>query len=655
MPPTLYDPAGAAVVLGSQLAEGGEGVVYTVVGDAAALVKVYKKRPGREGVAKLRALTAGVTPGLAQVAAWPAAVLAESPGGPVVGFRMLRFVGYEPAHHLYNPRLRERFFPRADWRFLAHAARNVAAAFEEVHRAGCVVGDVNQSNVLVAASALAALIDCDSFQVSAGGRVYRCGVGVSLYTPPELQDASFAAVDRTTHHDGFGLAVLLFQFLVAGRHPFAGVYSGAGEPSFEDHIKAYRFAYSSSAAALGTGPPPFVPGLAALGPELAGLFERAFGPAGVRGRPSAGEWVAALDRFRDRLSPCPAQTGHLRVGNDCPWCAVVRMGGPDYFASVAVVVGEFVFAHARFRELCGLAEPLLAEREDLPDRDEWYATDGPRGTPPPPEDLAHLIALPLAAVAVLVGGGLAVFGCCYSWVLLWAGLLLVGAGVVGVLVASATSAWVVENDRRSREMERTGRILIAAEDEWRRLYQEDASLVAAARQRFESLRSEGRGLSVAFRAEREGLRRNARSLGLGQYLAGFPVADAGLAGIGAGRAALLSAHGIDTAADVTEEAVCAVRGFGPALTRRLVEWRLALEKDFRPNAEPAIPEADLRVLSLRFRQRQDRVFANLKNLADRLRHERAALAAQLDAARDALLTAREAWGQARADAEAMGG
>jgi DNA-binding helix-hairpin-helix protein with protein kinase domain len=68
--------------------------------------------------------------------------------------------------------------------------------------------------------ATAALIDCDSFQITDGAHVFRCPVEVPEFTPPELQGSAFDSQTRTAQHDAFGLAVLIFYLLFLGRHPF---------------------------------------------------------------------------------------------------------------------------------------------------------------------------------------------------------------------------------------------------------------------------------------------------------------------------------------------------------------------------------------------------------------------------------------------------
>ena len=43
-------------------------------------------------------------------------------------------------------------------------------------------------------------------------------------------------------HDAFGLAVLIFQILFMGRHPYSGHFLGSGEMPIERAIREHRFA-----------------------------------------------------------------------------------------------------------------------------------------------------------------------------------------------------------------------------------------------------------------------------------------------------------------------------------------------------------------------------------------------------------------------------
>src|SRR5674476_1330608 len=55
--------------------------------------------------------------------------------------------------------------PAFDRRYQHRAARNLAAALGVLNEGNYIIGDLNESNVLVTPSAMVTLIDVDSFQV----------------------------------------------------------------------------------------------------------------------------------------------------------------------------------------------------------------------------------------------------------------------------------------------------------------------------------------------------------------------------------------------------------------------------------------------------------------------------------------------------------
>ena len=162
--------------------------------------------------------------------AWPSDLLLHQ--GAFRGYVMPLVEGMLPLVNFYVPKLRREKRPLFDYYYLVTAALNVATAMRALHERDYVIGDVNESNILVSDRALATVVDTDSFQVSdaATGAIYRCLVGKPEFTPPELQvpGTNFARVNRAREHDSFGLAVMLFQLLMEGTHPFDGVYSGPG-------------------------------------------------------------------------------------------------------------------------------------------------------------------------------------------------------------------------------------------------------------------------------------------------------------------------------------------------------------------------------------------------------------------------------------------
>ena len=59
--------------------------------------------------------------------------------------------------------------------------------------------------------------------------------------------------------------------------------------------------------------------------------------------------------------------------------------------------------------------------------------------------------------------------------------------------------------------------------------------------------------------------------------------------IGPGRKATLASYGVESAADVSSQTLASIKGFGPALKARLVEWRRIQETRFRfdPHKPPS--------------------------------------------------------------------
>ena len=184
------------------IGRGGEGEVYGIKGRLGIAVKIYNPNLRTRREEKVRAM---VGEGLAvktDLVAYPDEVVTDRRGS-FLGFSMRLVSGYRPLHELYSPKSRQRYFPKADYRFIVHAARNVARAIGKVHQTGCIIGDLNHSGVLVAQEATVALIDADSFQFSLNGNSFPCVVGVPEFTPPELHGKNFASVRRTIEHDNF--------------------------------------------------------------------------------------------------------------------------------------------------------------------------------------------------------------------------------------------------------------------------------------------------------------------------------------------------------------------------------------------------------------------------------------------------------------------
>ena len=299
----VKDTHGRRYTLGKLLGSGGQAEVFTVEGRKELAAKIYRSAPGPIERAKLEWMLAhppapaGI-PGV--LIAWPQELLLDD-HGRLIGILMPRVEHGVPLITAFNPRLRAQKLPHYQRAHLLLVAQRLATIVETMHQAGYVIGDLNESNVLISSAGDVVLIDTDSFQVRAlrDGKVitYRSPVGKPDYTAPEIQGVSFHTVDRSFEHDRFALAVLIFQLLMDGRHPYAGRWLGSDDaPTLEKSIRQGHFPYSRPSAVM--QPPPQAPALAALEPGLAALFERAFGATTISflNRPSGEEWAVLLSR-----------------------------------------------------------------------------------------------------------------------------------------------------------------------------------------------------------------------------------------------------------------------------------------------------------------------------------------------------------------------
>ncbi|MGW0572525.1 hypothetical protein [Streptomyces tauricus] len=332
---------GRRVTLGPQpLKGGGQAAVYPVADHGQIVVKLYREPPGAEQERRLqRMLTLTplggrpIGPGQPPELAWPTA-LARGTEGEFLGYAMRRFG--EPGHvqlvGLFTRAQRLRLFPeRTDWRFMLGVGWNLAFMTARMHYEGLVVGDFSSNNVVVDANGFVTFLDCDSiaFTDPATHEEFPCLMQTADYAAPER----LAGGPATRQSDDFALAVLIYQLLTAGNHPFGGVpRDSESETTVKDNIAASRSYVAEPGCVIvprGVVDPTILP------PALLALARRAFGP-GVTdpaARPQAQDWLRALDEERRLARVCPDRPRHSHGSHltACPWCARTAVTGHDVF------------------------------------------------------------------------------------------------------------------------------------------------------------------------------------------------------------------------------------------------------------------------------------------------------------------------------------
>ncbi|HTU94020.1 MAG TPA: hypothetical protein VMF69_28325 [Gemmataceae bacterium] len=403
---------------GPPLGRGGEASIYAVPEWSDVAAKIYHN-PSEEHAGKLAAMLAAPPvappqPGQHVTLAWPQSRLLEPGGeGRVIGYLMPRLDKAHLIWEVYNPGVRREICPHFHYGSLLRTACNLAAAVAGLHECGYVVGDLNESNVLVTAQALVTLIDVDSCQVPGSDRLYRCRVGRPEYTPPELQGVAFAEVDRLPQHDAFALAVLIFQLLMQGIHPFAGTCPGNGDSdSLAARIAAGSWPYAWLRI-VPIQPSPHAPAWFTLPPSVQELLRRCFEDAHAEPdlRPTAAQWQHALEEAEHELTTCPHNEQHVyhRRLDCCPWCSPSSSSSrpPAAIRHPKKVVEEPIKESERRKVV----------NDPLPPR---YETALPQNSPP-----SRGAELVLQAIGIALEQS--------NW-LVWLGVALLGA-VAGVIYA----------------------------------------------------------------------------------------------------------------------------------------------------------------------------------------------------------------------------
>jgi DNA-binding helix-hairpin-helix protein with protein kinase domain len=581
------------VRLGRRIGTGAEGEVYEIQDSSDLVAKVYHEPPPPEKAEKLVVLSRLGNERLFNLSAWPVSTLRDAPGGEVVGFVMKKISQAEEIHALHSPKSRLQKFPEASWAFLIYVAANIARAVAAVHEHGLVIGDLNPKNILVTRKATVYLLDVDSFQVSAGGKTYRCEGGFPEYTPPELQGVAFREVDRAQGHDSFGLAVVIFQLLFMGRHPFSGRYLGAGEMPLERAIREFRFAYGVEAEARKMRQPPGTLALDSMPSVLVRLFRRAFLSTD---RPGPREWVEPLDALAKALKKCELHSGHYyyRELRDCPWCGIESDARVRLF-NFLLPGDDSRRGHFRLDEIWKEIESVetpytsliqwdkILKTSKLSAEVQVFAAD---------KESRLTRALIFSAIA-----GLAI-PLLLPFPLALVMLILAGLGACAIARAKAPS---LENiQARQRRAEEAARRIQEQYDRepgnerWR-----------AKRDELRNQKENYETLAQIRQFRLQQLEAEARKNQLDEFLDQFRIDDAEIKGIVAPIKTALLSHGVETAADVIEE-VSQIPSVGRSQAERLLEWRRNLERGFVFDPARGVPhetrvKTEREVDALRFR------------------------------------------------------
>ena len=206
-------------------------------------------------------------------------------------------------------------------------AKNLSLLVADLHRQGHFIIDCKPQNIRVfRRNHVVTLIDCDGFSIKSEGVRFPAELLSTDYIAPEAQLQNSSPADLHEFQDRYALAVILFQLLNRGTHPFQGILSDNSISANTNDEKAALGLYPH-----GTYPNPKIKprpqSTHHLWPaETRALFDQAFTSTFPSERPSASVWAKHFDTLLAtktlvRCDKFPDDAEHIRFRDlRCPAC-----------------------------------------------------------------------------------------------------------------------------------------------------------------------------------------------------------------------------------------------------------------------------------------------------------------------------------------------
>jgi TonB family protein len=262
--------------------------------------------------------------------AWPLAILSDT-GGIDRGFLMplLDLRDTFPLDYFYDPILAKKLKSSSEIAlpFQIEIARHLSLLVASIHNRGHHFIDMKPQNIRVKRGTYeVSLLDCDGFSiVGLDGTRYSATLLSTDYISPEAYRGRTSPIQLGEAQDRYALAVLIFQLLNRGVHPFQGIIqNGIDGPATNDE-KAAQGLYPHGIVADARIQPRPSSIHHLLDDELRALFDQAFIKEPEK-RPSALDWTKKLRSLcqPDALARCtkePNNPKHISFrGKECPAC-----------------------------------------------------------------------------------------------------------------------------------------------------------------------------------------------------------------------------------------------------------------------------------------------------------------------------------------------
>lgn len=596
-PTQVFRSDGEPLELTARVGEGGEGRVFHVRGHAGWAVKL-PKLDGREtsfDIKKIRAMLDMASPELYDVCAWPLDVVFNAHGNPV-GYLMEHLQSYTPLYSTYQVRTRRARLSGWTYRHLLRTGRNLAGCLASLHQRGIIIGDLNESNVLVSPGGRVMLIDSDSYQLMVDGALSIPEVARTEYLPPELQRGSLSGKVRTPHGDCFSMAVLLFQTLMFGRHPFAGrPTTGDEDVTIEQAITMGWFAYSQERYSPLAPPMPL--SLRHAPAALQPMFEATFDLNGLR--PEALTWYEAMLGLEDQLEICAEHPAHqyAKEHDACPWCELENAWKVELFSNQALPVYS-MSATVTAASLSVLFDTHqhTGILENLPMPEHYVQR--------PMNTKRRFNLITKNNFTVLFSIFLVTYGLPIIFLLVWNSTL--SMAIYFSLVSVAIGPHVIRKILIKSHQKRYRAFL--------KQWNETASLSAIQNQQSQvmSVFNKFNALHEELEEKRQALLKKQYPELVARYLSRYSIAAVSSSTEDQSRIESLMRRGVTTAADISMEKLASLMPRAYAFHGTLVKWAQQLEHVFWEQSHLQLPETQERELQREHALRQRELHAELE-------------------------------------------
>lgn len=320
----VVDDDGRVWKLDRRLGRGGQGDVYSVVGQPLAVKILHDQAAVARAALQDRLRAVRRLPLQDIPIASPIVLLAK----PQIGYVMRLVDGVHALDDLRpsprTPDIAQWYLDTGGLRRRFRVLARLAESLEHLHSRAIVYGDLSLANVLISDdldSAIVWLIDPDNLRYTTSpGRWIMTGP----FGAPELHRQIAPAPDTLT--DAHSLAVIVYEILTL-RHPLLGGTLVDEDAALEERAFRGELPWIAHPDDDRNGQLGGLPWTMVLTRRLFELARRTFeaGLADPKARASTGEWARELRWASGMCLDCPrCEQAFLASARECPWCGDER-------------------------------------------------------------------------------------------------------------------------------------------------------------------------------------------------------------------------------------------------------------------------------------------------------------------------------------------